>query len=177
MRKHPFRTCRRLAGCRRSRPRSDCRTSSPQFQRLPRIMPSGLRSVYGNGAILQCLRNAGPRENRNPGRSDRGRRKTCPHAEKSREQKPRGLPPGTARVPRADYAPLSAESDSLIVQKRAGRPRSASTLRQPFADCAGLRSNSRARLLTVGFTLRGARVRVITARPASRKERRIYEER
>jgi hypothetical protein len=33
------------------------------------------------------------------------------------------------------------------------------------------------RVLTVGFTLRGARVRVITARPASRKERRIYEER
>jgi len=32
------------------------------------------------------------------------------------------------------------------------------------------------RVLTVGFTLRGARVRVITARPASRKERRIYEE-
>ncbi|MGD0308851.1 MAG: BrnT family toxin [Acidobacteriota bacterium] len=32
------------------------------------------------------------------------------------------------------------------------------------------------RILTVGFTLRGARIRVITARPASRKERRIYEE-
>jgi uncharacterized DUF497 family protein len=32
------------------------------------------------------------------------------------------------------------------------------------------------RILTVGFTLRGVRVRVITARPASRKERRIYEE-
>lgn len=32
------------------------------------------------------------------------------------------------------------------------------------------------RVLTVGFTLRGSRVRVITARPASRKERRIYEE-
>lgn len=32
------------------------------------------------------------------------------------------------------------------------------------------------RVLMVGFTLRGARVRVITARPASRKERRIYEE-
>ena len=30
-------------------------------------------------------------------------------------------------------------------------------------------------ILTVGFTLRGARVRVITARPTSRKERRIYE--
>ncbi len=32
------------------------------------------------------------------------------------------------------------------------------------------------RILTVGFTRRGVRVRVITARPASRKERRIYEE-
>lgn len=31
------------------------------------------------------------------------------------------------------------------------------------------------RVLMIGFTLRGARVRVITARPASRKERRIYE--
>jgi hypothetical protein len=31
------------------------------------------------------------------------------------------------------------------------------------------------RVLMVGFTLRGARVRVITARPASQKERRIYE--
>jgi uncharacterized DUF497 family protein len=30
------------------------------------------------------------------------------------------------------------------------------------------------RVLMVGFTVRGARVRVITARPASRKERRIY---
>jgi uncharacterized DUF497 family protein len=33
------------------------------------------------------------------------------------------------------------------------------------------------RVLMVGFTVRGGRVRVITARPASRKERRIYEER
>jgi uncharacterized DUF497 family protein len=32
-----------------------------------------------------------------------------------------------------------------------------------------------ARVLMVGFTLRALRVRVITARPASRKERRIYE--
>lgn len=32
------------------------------------------------------------------------------------------------------------------------------------------------RVLTVGFTLRDLRVRIITARPASRKERRIYEE-
>lgn len=32
------------------------------------------------------------------------------------------------------------------------------------------------RLLMVGFTARGGRVRVITARPASRKERRIHEE-
>jgi len=32
------------------------------------------------------------------------------------------------------------------------------------------------RPVMVGFTVRGARVRVITARPASRKERRIYEE-
>ena len=31
------------------------------------------------------------------------------------------------------------------------------------------------RVLMAGFTVRGARVRVITARPASRKERRIYE--
>ena len=31
------------------------------------------------------------------------------------------------------------------------------------------------RVLMVGFTVRGARVRVITSRPASRKERRIYE--
>lgn len=31
------------------------------------------------------------------------------------------------------------------------------------------------RVLMVGFTARGARVRVITARPASRKERDIYE--
>lgn len=32
-----------------------------------------------------------------------------------------------------------------------------------------------ARILMVGFTRRGRKVRVITARPASRKERRIYE--
>ncbi|HXJ32821.1 MAG TPA: BrnT family toxin [Candidatus Eisenbacteria bacterium] len=32
-----------------------------------------------------------------------------------------------------------------------------------------------ARVLMVGFTHRGGRVRVITARPASRKERQIYE--
>ncbi len=32
------------------------------------------------------------------------------------------------------------------------------------------------RVLMVGFTVRGARIRVITARPASRKERRIYED-
>ena len=31
------------------------------------------------------------------------------------------------------------------------------------------------RLLMAGFTVRGARVRVITARAASRKERQIYE--
>ena len=31
------------------------------------------------------------------------------------------------------------------------------------------------RVLMVGFTVRGVRVRVITARTASRKERRIYE--
>jgi uncharacterized protein len=31
------------------------------------------------------------------------------------------------------------------------------------------------RVLMVGFTLRGARVRIVTARPASKKERRIYE--
>lgn len=31
------------------------------------------------------------------------------------------------------------------------------------------------RILMVGFTLRGAEVRIITARPASRKERGIYE--
>ena len=33
------------------------------------------------------------------------------------------------------------------------------------------------RVLMVGFTVRRHRVRVITARPASRKERQIYEER
>ena len=32
-----------------------------------------------------------------------------------------------------------------------------------------------ARVLMIGFTHRGRRVRVITARPASRKERKIYE--
>jgi len=37
------------------------------------------------------------------------------------------------------------------------------------------RSNEN-RVLMVGFALRGRRVRVITARPASRKERRIYGE-
>jgi uncharacterized DUF497 family protein len=31
------------------------------------------------------------------------------------------------------------------------------------------------RVLMIGFTARGARVRVSTARPASRKERQIYE--
>ena len=30
------------------------------------------------------------------------------------------------------------------------------------------------RVLMVGFTVRGARIRVITARPASRKEREVY---
>jgi uncharacterized protein len=33
------------------------------------------------------------------------------------------------------------------------------------------------RVLMVGFTLRAKRVRIITARPASRRERRIYEQR
>jgi uncharacterized protein len=33
-----------------------------------------------------------------------------------------------------------------------------------------------ARVLMIGFNQRGGRVRVITARPASRKERRTYEE-
>jgi uncharacterized DUF497 family protein len=33
------------------------------------------------------------------------------------------------------------------------------------------------RVLMVGFTLRANRVRVITARPASRRERRIYDKR
>jgi uncharacterized DUF497 family protein len=32
------------------------------------------------------------------------------------------------------------------------------------------------RVLMVGFTLRGEKVRVITARPASKKERKIYEQ-
>lgn len=32
------------------------------------------------------------------------------------------------------------------------------------------------RVLMVGFTVRGAKVRIITARPASRKERALYEE-
>lgn len=32
------------------------------------------------------------------------------------------------------------------------------------------------RILFVAWTLRGAKVRVISARPASRKERRVYEE-
>lgn len=32
------------------------------------------------------------------------------------------------------------------------------------------------RILMVGFTVRGAKVRVITARTASRKERAVYEE-
>ncbi len=31
------------------------------------------------------------------------------------------------------------------------------------------------RVLMVGFTLRGAGIRIITARPASRKERHVYE--
>lgn len=36
--------------------------------------------------------------------------------------------------------------------------------------------SSENRVLMVGFTLRGSRVRVITARPASRKERRVYDQ-
>lgn len=32
------------------------------------------------------------------------------------------------------------------------------------------------RILMIGFTLRGERVRVITARPASRRERAVYEQ-
>jgi hypothetical protein len=32
-----------------------------------------------------------------------------------------------------------------------------------------------ARVLMVGFTLRGRKVRIITARPASRRERRVYD--
>jgi uncharacterized DUF497 family protein len=35
--------------------------------------------------------------------------------------------------------------------------------------------SSEHRILMVGFTRRGAKVRVITARPASKKERSIYE--
>lgn len=32
------------------------------------------------------------------------------------------------------------------------------------------------RVLMLGFTMRGSRIRIITARPASRKERKVYEE-
>jgi uncharacterized DUF497 family protein len=39
---------------------------------------------------------------------------------------------------------------------------------------AALGATNRARLLTIVFTVRGSRVRVISARPMSRRERRIY---
>lgn len=58
-------------------------------------------------------------------------------------------------------------------------------LRLDFADPLHSRSedryltvgrSTRSRMLLIAWTRRGAKVRVISARPASRKERKIYEE-
>src|SRR5947208_6032791 len=68
---------------------------------------------------------------------------------------------------------LEAESAFYDPRHRLFEDEKHSTPREPRYILYGRGLESR--VLMVAFTLRGKRVRVITARPASRRERRIYE--
>lgn len=70
---------------------------------------------------------------------------------------------------------LEAESAFYDPRHRLFQERKHSTPREPRYVLYGRGLESR--VLMVGFTVRRNRVRIITARPASRKERRIYEAR
>ena len=70
-------------------------------------------------------------------------------------------------------SPLEAESVFYDPRHRLFEDEKHSTPREPRYILYGRGLESR--VLMVAFTLRGKRVRVITARPASRRERRIYE--
>lgn len=68
---------------------------------------------------------------------------------------------------------LEAESTFYDPRLRLFQDEQHSTIREPRYVLYG--RSLEARVLMVGFTRRGRKIRVITARPASRKERRIYE--
>lgn len=68
---------------------------------------------------------------------------------------------------------LEAESAFYDPQLQLFQDVQHSTIREPRYVLYG--RSLEARVLMVGFTHRGRKIRVITARPASRKERRIYE--
>lgn len=68
---------------------------------------------------------------------------------------------------------LEAESAFYDAQLRLFQDVRHSTVGEPRYVLYG--RSLEARVLMVGFTRRGRKIRVITARPASRKERRIYE--
>jgi hypothetical protein len=70
---------------------------------------------------------------------------------------------------------LEAESAFHDARCRLFEDEKHSTTREPRYILYG--RGLEGRVLMVGFTLRRKRVRVITARPASRRERRIYEKR
>ena len=70
---------------------------------------------------------------------------------------------------------LEAESAFYDPRLRLFEDEKHSTAREPRYVLYG--RGLEGRVLMVGFTLRGKRVRVITARSASRRERRIYEKR
>ena len=67
-----------------------------------------------------------------------------------------------------------AESAFFDSHKKLFRDSSHSTSREERLILYG--KSLEGRVLMVGFTVRGAKVRVITARAASRKERAVYEE-
>ena len=69
---------------------------------------------------------------------------------------------------------LEAESAFYDPRHRLFEDRQHTSPREPRYILYG--RSLEARVLMVGFTRRGRKVRVITARAASRKERRIYEE-
>jgi hypothetical protein len=70
---------------------------------------------------------------------------------------------------------LEAESAFYDPRHRLFEDEKHSTSREPRYVLYGRGLESR--VLMVGFTLRANRVRVITARPASRRERQIYDKR
>lgn len=69
---------------------------------------------------------------------------------------------------------LEAESAFYDSRSRFFQDLLHSTAREPRYILYG--RSLEARVLMVGFTRRGTKIRVITARPASQNERRLYEE-